>query len=140
GLLDKWKIDDKPVKTEKWEVSAVKNYLNDSAKMYKYVENFGLTDGCLTICTISCFFATVDLIWTQSPSLFWLCASYPILKDSTGMYPDDIWSILKRFGDKYTLKLTFISGRTNQQWEAEFTKFIVKILTTAEHCYGCIQA
>uniref|UniRef100_A0A8C6CL52 Uncharacterized protein n=1 Tax=Monodon monoceros TaxID=40151 RepID=A0A8C6CL52_MONMO len=41
GLLDKWKIDDKPVKTDKWDVSAVKNSLNDSAKMYKYVENFG---------------------------------------------------------------------------------------------------
>ncbi|KAF3848259.1 hypothetical protein F7725_021287 [Dissostichus mawsoni] len=122
GLLEKWRIDEKPVKIDKWDGAAMKNSLDDAAK-----KHFGLVDGRLLVCTVSCLFAVLALVWDF---LHPFPESRPVLaccKDPAGMDPDHSWTLcssLKRFDDQYSLRVSFTDGKTKKTRDAEFTESV----------------
>ncbi|XP_023227217.1 probable signal peptidase complex subunit 2 isoform X1 [Centruroides sculpturatus] len=68
SVILKWKIDDKPVKVDKWDGAAVKNALDDAVKKvfkekFKLKENHRLMDGRLIFSTVAVSAATFALLW-----------------------------------------------------------------------------
>ncbi|XP_072049110.1 signal peptidase complex subunit 2-like [Amphiura filiformis] len=64
----KWSVDEKPVKIDKWNCTAVKNSLDDAVRKvmtecFSYEENHKLIDNRLAICSVSCLFAITALIY-----------------------------------------------------------------------------
>ncbi|XP_035233140.1 probable signal peptidase complex subunit 2 [Stegodyphus dumicola] len=84
-------LDEKPIKVDKWDGSAVKNALDDAVKkvfteQFKYVESHRLMDGRLAISGIAVGAAMFALMWDylhpfpeSRPVLIICVVSYPLL-------------------------------------------------------------